>query len=60
MVGRVVSRDALAGRGARRRAGAAVRRALRARRALTAKVRVTVTDAAGNQTIAGRSVRLTG
>jgi hypothetical protein len=42
------------------RARAALRHALRARRALTAKVRVTVTDAAGNQTIAGRSVRLTG
>jgi hypothetical protein len=42
------------------RVRAAVRRALRARRSLTAKVRVIVTDAAGNQTIAGRSVRLTG
>jgi hypothetical protein len=37
-----------------------VRRALRAHRGLTAKVRVAVADAAGNQTIAGRSVRLTG
>jgi hypothetical protein len=42
------------------RARAAVRRALRAHRGLTAKVRVAVADAAGNQTIAGRSVRLTG
>jgi hypothetical protein len=42
------------------RARAAVRRALRARRALTAKVRIVVADAAGNQTIAGRNVRLTG
>jgi hypothetical protein len=42
------------------RARAAVRRALRAHRALSAKVRVIVADAAGNQTIAGRTVRLTG
>jgi hypothetical protein len=40
--------------------GAAVRRALRAHRVLTAKVRIAVADAAGNQTIAGRNVRLTG
>jgi hypothetical protein len=39
---------------------AAVRRALRAHRALTARVRVAVADAAGNRTIAGRTVRLTG
>jgi hypothetical protein len=42
------------------RARAAVRRALRAHRAVRAKVRVTVADAAGNQTIAGRTVRFTG
>jgi hypothetical protein len=42
------------------RARAAVRRALRAHRVLTAKVRIAVTDAAGNRTIAGRTVRLTG
>jgi hypothetical protein len=43
-----------------KQARAAVRRALRAHRVLTAKVRVAVSDAAGNQTIAGRTVRLTG
>jgi len=37
-----------------------VRSALRAHRVVTAKVRVTVADAAGNQTIAGRTVRLSG
>jgi hypothetical protein len=42
------------------RARAALRGALRAHRLLTAKVRVAVADAAGNQTIAGRNVRLTG
>jgi hypothetical protein len=42
------------------RARAAVRRALRAHRVLVAKVRVAVVDAAGNRTIAGRNVRLTG
>jgi hypothetical protein len=42
------------------RAGAAGRRALRAHRVLTANVRIAVADAAGNQTIAGRAVRLTG
>jgi hypothetical protein len=36
------------------------RAALRAHRGLTAKVRIAVTDAAGNQTIAGRVVHLTG
>jgi hypothetical protein len=36
------------------------RAALRAHRALTAKVRIAVADAAGNRTIAGRTVRLTG
>ena len=43
-----------------KRARAAVRRALRAHRLLTAKVRIEVADAAGNQTIAGRVVQLTG
>jgi len=43
-----------------KRARAALRRALRAHRVLSAKVRIAVTDAAGNQTIAGRTVRLTG
>jgi len=38
----------------------AVRRALRAHRAVTAKVRVTVAAAAGNPTIAGRTMRLSG
>jgi hypothetical protein len=42
------------------RARAAVRRALHAHRVLTAKVRIAVADAAGNQAIAGRLVRLTG
>ncbi len=42
------------------RARAAVRHALHARRVLTAKVRIAVADAAGNQAIAGRNVRLTG
>jgi hypothetical protein len=42
------------------KARAAVRRALRAHRVLTAKVRIAVADAAGNLTIAGRTVRLTG
>jgi hypothetical protein len=49
MVRRVVSRGAQAGRDPRS-----------AHRALTAKVRIAVADAAGNQTIAGRSVRLSG
>jgi hypothetical protein len=43
-----------------KRARAVVRRALRTHRLLTAKVRIAVADAAGNQTIAGRVVQLTG
>jgi len=43
-----------------KRARAAVRHALQAHRVLTAKVRIAVADAAGNRTIAGRTVRLTG
>jgi hypothetical protein len=42
------------------RARRGVRSALRAHRAVSAKVRVTVADAAGNQTIAGCTVRLSG
>jgi hypothetical protein len=42
------------------RARTAVRRALRSHPAVTAKVRVAVADAAGNQAIAGRTVRMVG